>query len=165
VSVSRGEPTTPGPPGGTRSLDLPNGLRAIAEYGTLRFRAGPEAPPPEPVSLPIPGRARFGAWEIEARAGGGGEVELSADSLGDVVTVRGWREGDRMRPLGLGGTKTLQDLFTDRKIPRELRRSLPIVEAAGEIAWVAGVAVGERFAPTAPGAARVGLSARRPAAT
>jgi tRNA(Ile)-lysidine synthase len=165
ASIPRGRPATPRTPGGTRSLDLGNGLRAIAEYGTLRFRAGPEVPPPDPVPLPIPGRVRFGAWEIEALTGGGGEVELSAATLGDAVTVRAWRDGDRIRPLGLGGTKTLQDLFTDRKIPRELRRSLPIVEAAGEIAWVAGVAVGERFAATTAGGARVGLSARRPAAT
>jgi tRNA(Ile)-lysidine synthase len=160
VSVPRSEPATPGPAPGTRSLDLGNGLRAIAEYGTLRFRAGPEASPPDPVRLPIPGRARFGAWEIEARAGGGGEVELDAAALGDTVTVRGWRDGDRIRPVGLGGTKTLQDLFTDRKVPRELRRSLPILEADDEIAWVAGLAVGERFAPTAATSERVGLSAR-----
>ena len=50
-----------------------------------------------------------------------------------------------MRPLGLGGSKSLQDLFTDRKVPRALRRTLPVVEAGGEIVWVAGVAVGEKF--------------------
>ena len=76
------------------------------------------------------------------------------------MTVRGWRDGDRIRPVGLGGTKSLQDLFTDRKVPRELRRSLPIVEADGEIAWVAGLAVGERFAPTPATQKRVSLSAR-----
>lgn len=151
--------------GGSRSLDLGGGLRAISEYGTLRFHAGPETAAPEPVTLTIPGRARFGAWEIEARSGGGGEVELDAGALGEVVTVRGWRDGDRIRPVGLGGSKSLQDLFTDRKIPRELRRSLPVVEAAGEIAWVAGVAVGERFAATAGTGPRVGLSARRAVAT
>ena len=62
------------------------------------------------------------------------------------LTVRAWRDGDRMRPLGLGGTKSLQDLFTDRKVPRALRRTLPVVEVGGEIVWVAGVAVDERFA-------------------
>ena len=80
------------------------------------------------------------------------------------MTVRGWRDGDRMRPLGLGGTKTLQDVFTDRKVPRSLRRLLPVIEVGGEIAWVAGVAVDERFA--AKGAeARIGLSARRAVST
>jgi tRNA(Ile)-lysidine synthase len=160
-----GEGDLRGPTGGTRSLDLGGGLRAVAEYGTLRFQLGPDAPAPEPVALPIPGTARFGAWEVEARAGGGGEVELRADALGDAVTVRGWRDGDRMRPLGVGGGKSLQDLFTDRKVPRSLRRALPIVEAGGEIAWVAGVAVDERFAAAGHPGPRVGLSARRPVST
>ena len=65
-----------------------------------------------------------------------------------------------MRPVGLGGTKTLQDLFTDRKVPRGLRRTLPVVEAGGEIVWVAGVAVDERFAAREESAERVGLIAR-----
>jgi len=43
-----------------------------------------------------------------------------------------------MRPLGLGGTKSLQDLFTDRKVPREARHRLPVVVSDGEIAWVPG---------------------------
>ena len=64
-----------------------------------------------------------------------------------------------MRPLGMEGTKTLQDLFTDRKVPRELRRSLPVVEARGQIVWVAGVAVDERFAAEAGAPGSVGLSA------
>jgi tRNA(Ile)-lysidine synthase len=65
-----------------------------------------------------------------------------------------------MQPAGMGGSsKSLQDLFTDRKVPRELRRTLPLVEAGGEIAWVAGVAVGQRFVPT--GGPAVSLSARR----
>ena len=64
-----------------------------------------------------------------------------------------------MRPLGLGGTKTLQDLFTDRKIPRALRHTLPVVESGGQVAGVAGVALDERFAAR-PGEPSVGLSAR-----
>ena len=74
--------------------------------------------------------------------------------------VRSWREGDGMRPLGLGGTKSLQDLFTDRKVPRALRSELPVVEAGGAIVWVAGVAVDERFAARDDEEVTVGLSAR-----
>jgi tRNA(Ile)-lysidine synthase len=164
VGRGNGDATLRGPGAGSRSLDLGGGLRAVAEYGTVRFKAGEDAPSPEPATLPIPGMARFGEWTIEARVGGGGEVELSATALGASATVRGWRDGDRMRPLGLGGSKSLQDLFTDRKVPRALRRALPVLEADGVIAWVAGVAVDERFA-AAPGSGRViGLTARRPGA-
>ena len=131
---------------GTHELDVGDGVRAVVEYGRVRFVTGPDADAPAPVALPVPGTVRFGDWEIVARPGEGGEAVMATDQLGSEVTVRSWRDGDRMRPAGLGGTKSLQDLFTDRKVPRALRRSLPVVEANGEIVWVAGVAATERAA-------------------
>ncbi len=55
--------------GGTKSLDLGGGLRAVAEYGTLRFTREPDAAVPQPVELPVPGSARFGDWEVSGAAG------------------------------------------------------------------------------------------------
>jgi tRNA(Ile)-lysidine synthase len=144
---------------GSSSLDLGDGLRAVVEYGTLRFTSVGDPREPEPVQLPVPGRARFGSWELEAAHDAEGDVAVSAAAIGDSATVRAWREGDRMRPVGVGGSKSLQDLFTDRKIPRALRRTLPVVEVGGEVAWVAGVALDERFA-AGPGEPSVGLTAR-----
>jgi tRNA(Ile)-lysidine synthase len=144
---------------GTKSLDLGGGLRAVAEYGTVRFTSAAAAEPPAAVELRVPGRVRFGGWEVEATPGGEGEVAVSGDALGPAALVRPWREGDRMRPAGLGGSKTLADLFTDRKVPRALRRTLPVVEAGGQVVWVAGLAVDERFAAR-PGPGAIGLSAR-----
>jgi tRNA(Ile)-lysidine synthase len=141
---------------GTHELDIADGARAVVEYGHVRFTRGPDAAAPEPVSLPIPGRVRFGDWDVESNPGERGEIVLSSAQLGPAVTVRSWRDGDRMRPAGLGGTKSLQDLFTDRKVPRALRRTLPVVEAGDEIVWVAGVAAVER-APGDP----VALDARQ----
>ena len=143
---------------GTKSLDLADGLRAVAEYGTLRFTRARDPEPPAPVELAVPGRARFGDWELEARVGGIGDVAVT--DLGPAVRVRAWRDGDRMRPAGLGGSKSLQDLFTDRKVPRALRRTLPVIEAGGEIVWVAGVAVDERFAAAEGAPGTVALTAR-----
>jgi tRNA(Ile)-lysidine synthase len=141
---------------GTHELDVGGGVRAVVEYGRVRFASEPDPPVPEPVTLAVPGRARFGAWDVEAAPGDTGEAVLSAAQLGDAVTIRAWRDGDRMRPAGVDGTKSLQDLFTDRKVPRGLRRSLPVVEAGGEVLWVAGVAAAERS-----GGDPVSLSARR----
>ena len=97
---------------------------------------------------------------MEARPGKPGDVSVSGSVLAGGARVRVWHEGDRMRPVGLGGTKTLQDLFTDRKVPRALRRTLPVVEAGGEIVWVAGVALDERAAADPGETGAVGLSAR-----
>jgi tRNA(Ile)-lysidine synthase len=148
---------------GTKSVDLGGGVRAVSEYGTLRFTRAGDAEPAPPVELTVPGRARFGDWELEASLEALGDV--SVRDLGSAVTVRAWREGDRMRPAGLGGSKSLQDLFTDRKIPRALRHTLPVVESGGEIVWVAGVAVDERFAAAEDEPGAVALSARSASAT
>jgi tRNA(Ile)-lysidine synthase len=139
------------PEGG--QVDLGHGVRAICEHGLIRFTAASEADAaPAPASLRVPGSCRFGRWEVraEVRQGpvqpaGPDLATLDADALGDQLVVRTWREGDRMRPLGMQGTKTLQDLFTDSGVPRSLRHHLPVVTAAGRVVWVAGVAVSEDF--------------------
>jgi tRNA(Ile)-lysidine synthase len=143
--------------GGSASLDLGGGVRVLSEYGVLRFQRQEAEREPGPAVLPVPGRCRFGDWDVACELepdvestdlGSADEAVLDAASLGAELTVRAWREGDRMRPLGLEGTKSLQDLFTDRKVPRSLRRNLPVVESEGEIAWVAGVALSEVFKVT-----------------
>ena len=144
-----------GATGGSRSLDLGEGLRATSEYGVLRFTHAREAGPPPAAELTVPGSARFGEWEVHASLEARGEVSVRAVP---ALTVRSWRDGDRMRPVGLDGTKSLQDLFTDRKVPRGLRRTLPVVCAGDEVVWVAGVAVDERWASDD---GPVGLSARQ----
>lgn len=55
------------------------------------------------------------------------------------VVLRHWREGDRMRPFGMRGTKLLSDLFADGKLPPEARKKVWLLEADGEIVWVLGL--------------------------
>ncbi|MBK8479093.1 MAG: tRNA lysidine(34) synthetase TilS [Opitutaceae bacterium] len=56
------------------------------------------------------------------------------------LSIRPWQPGDRYVPLGSVGSTKLQDQFVNRQIPRELRKSLPVVcSAAGTILWVPGL--------------------------
>ena len=149
---------------GTAMLDIGCGLRAVVEYGSLRFeRLGAEPGSPAPVRLAIPGTVSFGAFEVrcEIDAPAREPGVLDRDALGPELLVRSWRAGDRMAPLGAGGTKSLQDLFTSRRVPRLERAGVPVVEAGGEIAWVAGVATSERFKVTHGTRQAVRLLARR----
>jgi tRNA(Ile)-lysidine synthase len=155
--------------GGTASLDVGGGLRAVVEYGRLRFEpagAGRREGAPEPAAaeLRVPGRAAFAGGEILSERGADlpvGDGTLDAAACASGLRVRGWRPGDRMRPLGLGGSRSLQDLFTDRKVPRERRGAWPVVVCGEEIAWVPGVATGEGFRVTAGTRERVRLSWRQ----
>jgi tRNA(Ile)-lysidine synthase len=150
-------------------VDLGGALRAVCEGGFVSFSLRTSEEGIEPATLTVPGSCRFGTWELRAEVreapvtpSGPERATLDADVLGDAVVVRPWSEGDRMRPLGMAGTKSLQDLFTDRRVPRSLRHTLPVVEARGEIAWVAGVAVSERFRLTDETAEVAVISARLP---
>jgi len=132
-------------------VDLGGGIKALCEAGMVRFVAGPEFEP-DPVELDVPGSCRFGNWNVRAQLAASGPdpsgpdlATLDAGLLGRSLEVRAWRDGDRMHPLGLDGSKSLQDLFTDSHVPRSLRHSLPVVVAGERIAWVAGVAVSEEF--------------------
>ena len=49
--------------------------------------------------------------------------------------------GLRMRPVGGRGSRKLQDIFVDARVPREERASWPLVFASGRLAWVPGIAV------------------------
>jgi tRNA(Ile)-lysidine synthase len=146
--------------GGSAQLDVGGGVRAVVEYGVLRFARhsdGAAAALPA-AALPVPGAVAFGAWRLScaveaagddapARARGGGNVGvLDAERLGSsVLEVRPWRAGDRIRPLGLSGSKALSDLFADRRVPRAQRETLPVLVCDGEIAWIPGVATAQRF--------------------
>ncbi|MDA0169905.1 tRNA lysidine(34) synthetase TilS [Solirubrobacter taibaiensis] len=131
--------------GGTGHVDLPGGVRLTVEYG--RARIAPDAVGGEAVRLGVPGRVAFAGGELSCELGAFAIADgtLDAAALASDLEVRAWRAGDRMRPLGLDGTKSLQDLFTDRKVPRAERHRLPVVVSGEEIAWVPGVATGERF--------------------
>ncbi len=44
-----------------------------------------------------------------------------------LIYVRQWKPGDRFQPAGMKGSKKIQDFFTDSKIPRAERKSIPII--------------------------------------
>ncbi len=71
---------------------------------------------------------------------------FDAERVGERVVIRRWRPGDRFQPIGLPGPTKLQDLFTNLKVPAEERRRRWVGEAAnGELFWVEGIRISDRF--------------------
>lgn len=141
-----------GPEGG--SVDLGAGLRIEIGSGLVLVEGAPrkEAPVEVPTELTIPGAVGWEGWLFGAEQLGtasaprGPDVAtLDRSRLGDGVEVRAWRPGDRIRPLGMEGSKPVAALMGERGLPRPRRRDWPVVEASGEIAWVPGIAVSECF--------------------
>ncbi len=71
---------------------------------------------------------------------------FDADKIGGRITLRHWHPGDRFQPIDLKSPAKLQDLFTNRKIPRARRRELMVAAAENrEIFWVEGLRISENF--------------------
>ncbi len=83
-----------------------------------------------------------------------GRETFDAIKIGGEIILRHWQPGDRFQPIGLGAATKLQDLFVNAKIPAARRRQLAVATTAGgEIFWVEGLRIGERFKLT-PGVSR-----------
>jgi tRNA(Ile)-lysidine synthase len=86
-----------------------------------------------------------------ATAGNGAVALVRRDRLQGSLVVRNRRPGDRFRPVGLNGSKKLQDLFVDRKLARDARDQVPlVVDETDRIVWVAGYGIDEAFRVTDP---------------
>ncbi|MBI5573056.1 MAG: tRNA lysidine(34) synthetase TilS [Elusimicrobia bacterium] len=55
------------------------------------------------------------------------------------IKIRKWLFGDKMVPFGMDKSKKLQDIFTDEKIPKNIRKKIPVICEGKKIIWVAGV--------------------------
>ena len=120
---------------GSRSLDL-EGLRIVNEYGILK--AGqPSRLSGQAESLSYVGKIRMEEGVGILRGPWCASVSL-AKVAGREVTVRVAKPGDRMDPYGMEGSKKLQDIFTDLKIPKAQRDQWPVVECGEEIIWMPG---------------------------
>lgn len=61
------------------------------------------------------------------------------------VTIRYRKDGDRITPLGMKGSKKLKDIFIDMKIPKEKRDEIPLIQFNDEISWIVGIKMSDKF--------------------
>lgn len=144
-------------PRSTGEIHLPRGVRACNEYDALVLSLAAEQYEPERKQPLSEGTTVFGPYTVTVcRVEGDGPPDrktLSAerftawmdeDRLRKPLRIRTWQPGDRFRPLGMSGSKKLQDLFSDLKVPRRHRKCVPILCDAEKICWVAGYRLDER---------------------
>ena len=67
------------------------------------------------------------------------------DKIEERIVIRNRKDGDKMKPLGIKGTKKLKDIFINLKVPREERDIIPLICFDDEIAWIVGYKVSESF--------------------
>jgi tRNA(Ile)-lysidine synthase len=139
---------------GTRTLDLPGGVVASRRSGEgLAFYRRPRSMVSGREEISAGEAVVFGGWRISAREVTGYDPADAAcpdvaylDAGNGPYQVRMAREGDIIRPLGLGGTKKVLRAMMDRKVPSDLRRGIPVVvDGRDEVAWIVLGELDERY--------------------
>lgn len=64
------------------------------------------------------------------------------------LELRRWRPGDRMKPLGMGGSKKVSDILIDCKQDRFAKARQFVLTSGGEIVWLCGICLDDRFKVT-----------------
>lgn len=145
------------------SFSVGSGLTAQRDKGGRVFTKRVSDPGHDPASSVVDIGAGAGAMTLDGvriqwQTGGckaalkkslrppAGREFFDADKVGKKIVLRHWRAGDRFQPIGMRTAVKLQDLFTNLKIPRERRHQLVVAaRARGDIFWVEGVRIAERF--------------------
>lgn len=140
---------------GSACLVLGN-LHATRERDALILRsASPRAE--EPFDIPVAAgesyafaRFNFSSEQAESAEFGTTPLEeyVDADRLGGALRLRSWADGDWFVPFGMRDRKKVSDLFVDRKIEVTAKRRIPILTSGGDIVWICGIRLDDRFRVT-----------------
>jgi tRNA(Ile)-lysidine synthase len=135
--------------GPSRSIAIPGAVRVGRNYGTLRFFRDTSEATHEGTRVdgfgryPVPGGHVLVApvelpFSIESLTSRHALIDL--DTAPFPWTVGTFQDGDRLVPSGMNGSRKLKKLFSDGKVPRHLRRRVPLLrDSAGHILSVMGV--------------------------
>ncbi|HEY1233076.1 MAG TPA: tRNA lysidine(34) synthetase TilS [Candidatus Binatia bacterium] len=132
-------------------LSIPGGWEFVREYDRLRLekssRGARRVCYSYDLRIGTPLRVGEAGLELCAELLPARDARLPADlteavfdscCLTEPLLVRNFRQGDRLKPLGVPGHKKLKDLFIENKIPLSIRATLPLLVMGQEILWIPG---------------------------
>lgn len=140
---------------GAHALDLPGGLRLTVEYGTCRLESAVDEPARDTGLWPVSPHGETPVPELglvvqaepapPGESPGAEEIWLDGDRLPGPLAIRFRLPGDRIWPTGMEGSKKLQDILVDAKVPRSRRDRVPLLVAGDEVLWVIGHRMDRRY--------------------
>ena len=129
-----------------KTVNLPSGWRAQRIGDRLHF-----LPPADFAGAEeLPRSAGLSVSPFIRETGDGKRTQAIPRAVYAACVLRTWQPGDRIRPLGAKGGKSLQDYFMDKKVPRPFRSHIPLLCSGQQVVWAIGIGPGEE-ARVSPG--------------
>lgn len=72
------------------------------------------------------------------------EIYLDSDKINGNLKLRPWKNSDRIKPVGMSGSRLVSDIISDAKLSTSEKRNVLIVEDDTSIHWVVGLKVGRQ---------------------
>ena len=134
-------------------IELPGGAVIAKGYDSFLLTSKSKLEREFSYTIQAPGKWSFPEFEVEVSIlktdtldeGDESVAYFDLQTLGFPIEVRSFKPGDRFCPLGMTSSKKLQDYFTDIKLPKFLRSRVPIFTCSGEIMWLGGIRIDNRF--------------------
>jgi len=128
-------------------VSLPKNVTAIREYDRIVFYKTSEKPHETPITYPFE-RVQFGKNTITTTTVNPQNIDLKSGLIADAnkipstAIIRYRKDGDVFTKFG-GGTKKLNDYFTDKKIPQRLRDGIPLLASDNVVYVIFDIAVSD----------------------
>ncbi len=104
-----------------------------------------------------PGSAEWGPWHLRWHLEPAPPTQprdgATAWFIPGALTVRAWRPGDRVAPLGGAGARPAARCFQEARVPRSARSGWPMLDTEEGVAWIPGVCRSTLLVPRAGEAA------------
>jgi tRNA(Ile)-lysidine synthase len=132
---------------GQSGSQVPLGSSWVAELAFDRLRIYAERSPlaaercwamSTPAGEGVWGRWRF-RWEVAPAPPRHQRKGRSAWFTLDPPTVRGWRVGEKLKPLGATGRRLVVRCFQEGRVPRSRRGSWPVLAQGDDLIWIPGI--------------------------
>jgi tRNA(Ile)-lysidine synthase len=138
------------PPAGTYDIRIPSSLMMAEwsiEIGVVQVNRGDIPDGYDRIRREPMGRL----WRRVTAEGETAEITEYLDRgkiASEYITVRPRKPGDRYRPLGMSGTRSLKKLLIDEKLPISLRERVPVLSDSHGIVYVPGYRIADSLRVT-----------------
>lgn len=145
-----------------KKINLPYGLIFMVDYDRYILGKNPSVLSPFPAlekeyPIKVPGETIIPGWRIWTGIRKINRLksrtdkfytQLDNEKVGKKLNVRPRQRGDRFQPLGMKGSKKINDFMLDARIPQDWRNNIPIVVNDKQVVWVVGYRIDERIKVT-----------------